>query len=121
MVRVLPEHFVIATLGRLLQQEDGLRIIEVILTGAAPLVFAAGTQITMRARGPLGRVGHAVANGHFFGEFVEADATHAGGGPGEILVDDILVQTNGFEQLGATIAHDGGDAHLGHDLEYAGG
>ena len=119
--RILLEHVVIATLGGLLQQEDGLRIVEVVLAGATPLVFAAGTQVAVRACGPLRRVGDAVTDGDLFGQLVESDAADAGGGTGEVFVDDILIQADGFEQLRATVAHDGGDAHLGHDLEHAGG
>ena len=32
-----------------------------------------------------------------------------------------MAQAHSLEQLRATVAHDGGDAHLGHDLEHAGG
>ena len=53
-----------------------------------------------------------MADGDLFGQFVESDASDAGGGAGEVFVDDVLVQADGFEQLCATVAHDGGDAHL---------
>ena len=119
--RILLEHVVIAALGGLLQQEDGLRIVEVVLAGAAPLVFAAGAQVAVRTGGPLRRVGDAVTNGDLFGQLVESDAADAGGGTGEVFVDDVLIQADGFEQLRATVAHDGGNAHLGHDLEHASG
>ena len=92
-----------------------------VLAGATPLVFAAGAQVAVRTGGPLRRVGHTVTNGDLFGQFVESDAADAGGGAGEVFVDDVLVQADGFEQLRATVAHDGGNAHLGHDLEHASG
>ena len=69
VVRILLEHLVVATLGGLLKQEDGLGIVEVVLAGATPLVVAAGAQVAVRGRAPLVRVGHAVADGHFFGDF----------------------------------------------------
>ncbi len=92
-----------------------------VFTGTTPLVVATRAQIAVRAGGPLGRIGHAVANRYFLGQLVEADAADAGCGAGEVFVDHILVQAHGFEQLRATVAHDGGDAHLRHDLEHASG
>ena len=121
MVRILLEHLVVATVGRLLEQEDGLGIVEVVLAGTTPLVVAARAQVAVRGCAPLVRVGHAVTDGHFFGDLVKAHATHTGGGAGEVFVDDFLAQAHSLEQLCATVAHDGGDAHLGHDLEHTGG
>ena len=121
VVRILLEHLVVATVGRLLEQEDGLGIVQVVLAGTTPLVVAASAQVAVRGCAPLVRVGHAVTDGHFFGDLVKAHATHTGGGVGEVFVDNFLAQAHGFEQLCATVAHDGGDAHLGHDLEHAGG
>ena len=90
-----------------------------VFAGATPLVVAAGTQVAMRGGGPLIRIRHAMADGHFFGDLVKADAAHTRGGTGEVFVDDVLIEANRLEQLCATVAHDGGNAHLGHDLEYA--
>src|SRR6185503_20690337 len=39
--------------------------------------------------------------------------------PGEVGVNALLGEAYGFEDLGATIALQGGDAHLGHYLEGA--
>src|SRR5262249_44494175 len=47
---------------------------------------------------------------------LDADAADARSRPGEVSVDDILIETDGFEDLGAAIALGGGDAHLGHHL-----
>ena len=74
VVRVLLEQVVVAALGGLLQQEDGFRIVQMVLAGTTPLVVAAGTQVAVRAGGPLGRIRHAMAAGDFLGELVEADA-----------------------------------------------
>ena len=73
----------------------------------------------MRGDGPLIRIGHAVAAGHLLGNLVQSDAADLRGGAGEVPVDDGLVQADRLEQLGAAVAHDGGDAHLAHDLEHA--
>src|SRR5207248_6743657 len=53
------------------------------------------------------------------GDDVEADAGNARGGPGEILVDEILAQPDGLENLGAAVTLRRGDAHLRHHLEDA--
>ena len=120
MRRVPLEHAVVAALRGLLEQEDGLRVVQMVLAGAPPLVVAAGGQLVMRGDGPLVRIRHAVAAGHLLGDLVQSDAADLRGGAGEVPVDDGLVQADRLEQLGAAVAHDGGDAHLAHDLEHAG-
>ena len=52
-------------------------------------------------------------------EVVEIGAGDARHGAGEAQLDDFLVQADALEQLRAAIAGDGGDAHLGQDLEQA--
>ncbi len=49
-------------------------------------------------------------------EIAEANTLDAIGRPGETEIDNLLMQAHRFEQLGAAIAGDGGDAHLGGDL-----
>lgn len=115
------EHVVVAALGGLLEQEDRLGVVEMLLTGAAPLVFAAVPQHTVRCRRPLVRICLAVADRHLLGQVVEPAALDTGYRAGEVLVDHGAVEADGFEQLGTTVAHDRGDAHLAHDLEHAGG
>ena len=41
------------------------------------------------------------------------------GRPGEVLVDHVLVEADRLEDLGAAVALDRGDAHLGHHLDDA--
>ena len=118
---VLLEQVVITTLGGLLKQENRLGVVEVVLTGATPLVIAAGAQIAVGTARPLVRVRHTVPDCHFFGDFVKSRSPDTRSGAGEVFVDDFLVQADGFEQLRASVAHDRGDTHLAHDLEHAGG
>ena len=68
---------------------------------------------------PLGRKAALVAHPRFLGHHVDADASHPRRGPGEILVDEILREADGFEDLRAVIALDGADAHLGDDFDDA--
>ena len=121
VVRVLLKHLVVAASGRLLQQENRLGVVQMILAGTAPLVFAAGFEVHVRGGGPLVRVGHAVANRHLLGQLVEPDATDLRDRAGEVLVDDVLAQADRLEQLRSAVAHDGGDTHLRHDLQHADG
>ena len=118
---ILLEQVVVATLGRLLQEENRLGIIEMILACATPLVVAAGAQIAVRTARPLVRVGHTVPDRHFFGDFIEAGSPDSGCRTGEVFVNDFLIEADSFEQLSATIAHNRGHTHLAHDLQYAGG
>ena len=50
---------------------------------------------------------------------VQADAFDARGRAGEVLLDQRLVQADGFEHLRAAIALQRGDAHLGKSLQQA--
>ena len=69
--------------------------------------------------GPLGRVGPILAHLHFPGHDLDSDAADAGRRSGEVLVDEVLVEAEGFEDLGAVVALDGADAHLADDLDDA--
>ena len=53
------------------------------------------------------------------GYLFERDATNAAGRSGETLGHNVFADTNGLENLGTDITLDGGDPHLGHDLEEA--
>ena len=94
---VLLEQVVITTLGGLLKQENRLGVVEVVLTGATPLVIAAGAQIAVGTARPLVRVRHTVPDCHFFGDFVKSRSPDTRSGAGEVFVDDFLVQADGFE------------------------
>ena len=56
---------------------------------------------------------------HFVGDDVDADAADARGRPREVLVDERLVEADGFEDLRAAVALQRRDAHLGHHLQDA--
>ncbi len=50
---------------------------------------------------------------------LEPDAAELGGGPGEVLRDEPLVEADRLEGLGTGVGGDRGDAHLRHDLQDA--
>ena len=68
--------------------------------------------------GVLG-IAQRVAAERFLGEHVEVDALDAAGRAGEAAVDHFVAQADGLEDLGALVALQRRDAHLGHDLEHA--
>ena len=116
-LRVVFEGGVTRRAHGLLEAVDRLGREEVSFTLAAPLVLSAGGQ-----HGRVGRalgIGGAMAGEDFLRDDIEADAADARGGPREVVVDDGLVETEGFEHLGAAVTLDRGDAHLGHDLDDA--
>ena len=51
--------------------------------------------------------------------FLQPYAAYSRRGVGEVLVYELLVQPDGLEDLSATIALDGADTHLCHDLDDA--
>ena len=116
---VLLEDLVPAAPGRVLQLEHGLRVEQVRLALAAPLVLAAGLQPPVIRAGAPRREGPGVPGRGLGGQHVEADAAEPGRGAGEAGADDLLAQPDGLEDLRPGVGGDGGDAHLGHDLQQA--
>ena len=116
---VLLEDVVALRARRVLQLEHGLRVEQVHLALAAPLVLAAELELAVGPlRGPR-RVRHRVAGRDLGGDLVEADAAEAADGAGEVLVDELVAETDRLEDLRAGVAGDGADAHLAHHLQHA--
>ena len=88
-----------------------------ILAAFAVLILAADDEIGFRISERLEGVG--VLHLRFAGEHVEADALDARGGAGEVVVDERLIEADGFKDLRAAIALQRADAHLGEGLEQA--
>ena len=114
---VFLEGLVLARTRRVLQLGDRVRRPHVLFAAHAEGVFAAGIE-------PVGEHG-VVAEGlpvqadGFFHDFEDTDAFHLRRSAGEVLVDQRLLQADGFEDLRAGVGHVGRDAHLRHDLEQA--
>ena len=104
--------------GGVLELGDGVGVPLVDLAVAAPLVSPTGVQVQGCVNLVL-REGKVVPLQLLFLHHLQADALDAGRSPGEVLVDKVLVQAHGLENLGALVALHGGNAHLGHDLEQA--
>jgi hypothetical protein len=100
-----------------LQLEDGVGVEQVVLAVAPPLVLPAPFQVR---RGAGSRRERAVMPlQHFGGDDVDADAADARRRPGEIPIDERLVEPDGLEDLRPAIALQRRDPHLGHHLEDA--
>src|SRR5678815_3608896 len=113
--RVFLEHRVLAAAGRVLQLEDRVRIEEVVLAVAAPLVFAAVVEIPHAAAAR--RKGVRMPPPPFLRNDIDADAADPRRGPGEVLIDERAIEADRFEDLRAAVALQRGDAHLGHHLQ----
>ena len=100
---------VILFLAGLLQQADRFGVDDMRLAALVVLVEIAPFQRV------VGAVGRFVAQGVFPGDFRDADAFDARRRVAEILIDQVLLDTDGFENLRAVVAVDRRNAHLGHD------
>ena len=52
-----------------------------------------------------------------FGDDIQADAFDTGSRPGEVVLDDALIEADGFKHLRAAIALQGGNPHLRERLQ----
>ena len=115
---VLLEDVVPARLGGVLEPEDGLGVEQVVLAVAAPLVLAAprgagpAGRRGWRRRGGGGRASRAAISSRPIPPTREAVLS-------KYCVDEVLVEADRLEDLGAAIALDRADAHLGHHLDDA--
>ena len=116
---VLLEDVVALGPGGVLQLEHRLRVEQVHLALAPPLVLAAELEPAVGALLGPRRVGGGVARGDLHGDLVEADAAEAADRAGEVLVDQLLAEADALEDLRAGVAGDGAHAHLAHHLEHA--
>ena len=120
---VVDEIGVLAINGRLvaaagvLQLEHRLRIEQVVLAVAAPLVLAARVELVVLSAAVDERP--RVPPDDLLGHRVDADAADARRGPREAAVDEGLVEADRLEDLRAPVALQRGDAHLGHHLQHA--
>ena len=116
-VGVLLESGRVVIADSMLHLADGERIEEVIFAALAVLILAANDEVGFGVSEGLEGVG--VLHLRFASEHVEADAFDARGGAGEVALDERPVEADGLKDLGAAIALQGADAHLGEGLEQA--
>jgi hypothetical protein len=109
---VFPKHLVATLPGRVLEEEHRLRIEQVQFSLAAPQVLTAHVEPAMGERGRDDWISPRVSGRDFAGEHVETNPAEPGGRTSEVLVDYVLGQSEGLEDLGADIGRDGGDGRL---------
>ena len=101
----------------MLQLGDRVRGPHVFLAADAEGVLAAGIEHGRQHR--VGRESLVVQADRLFGDLEDADALDVGRRTGEVLLDELLLQADGLEDLRPGVGHVGRNAHLGHDLAQA--
>src|SRR6185437_3090289 len=101
-----------------LDQGDRLGVPHVVLAVATPRIDATHRQKVL-LRGGAHPPGARMALQGLDREHLQADTTDARGGAGEVAVDQLPLEPDGLEDLGATVGLDRGDAHLGDRLQEA--
>ncbi|CAB4935401.1 unannotated protein [freshwater metagenome] len=104
---------------RVLQAEHRLRVEQVRLALAPPLVLAAHVQGAVGRGDARRRVCHGMPCRDLCSEDIEADSAELRGGPGEVGLNERLREADRLEDLGAAIRGNRRDTHLRHDLEQA--
>src|SRR5258706_10522 len=115
--RVVLEDGVLTAARGVLQLEHRVGIEQVILAVATPLVLATGIQLVDTGR--LTSECALVTETRFLRDDVDAYAADARRRVREEPIDELLVQTDRFEDLRAAVTRERRDAHLGHHLEDA--
>ena len=116
---VLLEDLVLPGAGGVLQLEHGVRVEQVVFAFATPLVFPAHLEFAVRTFvGPV-QEGQRVPGRDVGGDVGEVDSAGGTGQPGEVFAEDLLVDADGLEQLGAGVGGQRRDAHLGHHFQHA--
>ena len=116
-VRITAEVVAVSGAHSILQHSDYLWIHEMGFPFTTPGVFGTTLQTTVGVH--LLSVGIAVAHQALCCDLIQPGATDATGGAWKIFADEILVQTDNFEDLGAAVTLQCADSHLGEDFEQA--
>ena len=117
---VLLEDVVATGPRRVLQPEHRLRVEQVQLALATPLVLAADVERAVRgSRSAREGRRRACRARDLLCEHLETDAAELGRRAGEVAVHELLVEPDRLEDLRPVVGRDGRDAHLRHHLEHA--
>ncbi len=110
-----PVQFRIVLPHRPLQQGDGLGTPEMALAVHSPCVLAAVVQL--QATLFTNAVGVLIPQQGFPRDYVQTGSTNGARNAGEVGFHHLPREAHGLEELGAAIAGQRGDTHLGHDLQ----
>ena len=114
---VLFKQLIVPPAGGLLQQMDGLGVVQVVLAaGAGPMLpQAVQGQVGLLPQGVKSTIVIALHRG---GHLLQADAPHPGDGVGEVPVDHLLPDAHRLKDLGGLVGLEGGDPHFRGDLHH---
>ena len=96
---------------------NGFRAEQVSFTILAPLIISTNIEGIAASRAIGEGVG--MTRDRFFSDYFQICALDAGSCPSEVFLDYILIESNGFKDLSATIALDGRDTDFRSNLGYA--
>ncbi|CAI8376956.1 MAG: Uncharacterised protein [Cellulomonadaceae bacterium TMED98] len=102
-----------------LQQEHRFRVEQVGRPLPSPLVFTANGKALVRVGTDRRRIGQLVALAVFLFQHREVHPAEDARSACEVLVNDVLGESDRFERLGSGVGRHGGDSHLAHDLQHA--
>ena len=113
--RILFEHLIVPTFGRLLQQMDGSRIVQMRIGSASHLVAP------LAVKGYIGFksqriIGCGMKRIDIVFDILDGNSADAADRIGEILVNDIFINTKCLKNLGTLIRLDRRNTHLGCNL-----
>src|SRR3569832_1697986 len=100
---------------RMLQFADRRWVQQVVLATLAVLILSPDNEVGLRLRQRL--EGEGVFHLRLARQHAKADALNTRSGAWEVRLDEIMVQTDCLKHLGATIALQRRDAHLGEGLQ----
>ena len=110
---------IVACVGRQLQRGNGLGVPGVLDAVLAVVELTqVGQEIKVEAlRIGVFRIGHVVEADGITGDGLQTDTTNGAGLCAEIVAEQTLGEADALENLGTAVGADGGDTHLGHNLE----
>ena len=115
---VLFKCLIIAGSCSLLQQVDGNRVIQMFLLSGTHLVAAHAVQGQIHIQSQ--RIKRCRMQGiYVIGDIIQCDTSHAADGVCKIFINYFLADTDGLKDLRALVGLDGGNTHLGSNLDDA--
>ena len=103
----------------MLKLVHSLGVKEVVLPFTAPLILAADLERTMSTLGRVLRIRQAMTHRNLGSDLIEANSAETTHCASEVFVYKIVGEANRLENLCTGVGRNCGDAHFGHDLQYA--
>src|SRR6266496_93835 len=114
---VFLEGIIVAGATSVLKLMNGLRI-KLVYFAVPPVLILPSRVQAMPVHMAVSK-SYIMSQPHLVCDDIDADAANSRWGPGEILVDETLVEANRFKDLGAAVTLESRDAHFGDNLDDA--